>query len=404
MGRIEPGRYDRVLCVVLAGGQGSRLGPLTEGRSKPSLRVGGHYRLIDVALSNIANSALRDVFVVEQFEPHLLNDHLAGGRPWDLDRSRGGLRVLPPYESDRNDQDGFADGNAEALWRNSAVIDEVDPEAVIVVSADHLYRLDLRDVLDHHAEADVAATVVTAELDDGEDLTRFTVVDVDAGRVRDLDYKPDHPSGRVVATEVFVYDWAALRDRLDDLAGDDEPLGDYGERLLPSFVDDGGIAAFAQQGLWADLGVPQTYLDAQLALLDGHPGFSFHDQRWPIHSADTDRRPARVHAPARIDSSWICAGADVAGRVVRSIIGPGAVVEAGAEVRDCVIMDDVVIGAGASVAATVAAEAVEIEAGAQVGSPGHEGPVLIGARARIAGGETVSPGTEVAGAAARSTR
>ncbi len=164
----------RVLCIVLAGGRGSRLGPLTTGRAKPALPVGGNYRLIDVALSNAAHSALIDVWVLEQYEPHLLNEHLSGGRPWDLDRSRGGFRTLPPFEGHHTD--GFADGNADALARNWPVIAAFDPDVLLVCSADHLLTIDLRNVLATHLESSADATIVGTKLPARSDVSRFLVV------------------------------------------------------------------------------------------------------------------------------------------------------------------------------------------------------------------------------------
>jgi glucose-1-phosphate adenylyltransferase len=398
MSRLGPGRYDRVVCVVLAGGKGSRLGPLTVGRSKPSLRVGGHHRLVDVALSNIANSGLSDVFVVEQFEPHLLNEHLAGGRPWDLDRSRGGLRVLPPFQGDA-DGEGFSDGNADALRRNAAVIDEAGPDAVVVVSADHLYRLDLRDVLDLHVAAGAAGTIVTTELPHG-DTSRYTEVLDDGGRVTAVRVKPEEPSTRQVATEVIVYDWTTLRDRLEALAGDGGALGDYGDRLLPSLIDDGGLAVHRHEGYWADLGTPAAYLDRQLELIGGGP-FRFDEPGWPVRTAAVPRPPARIADGAEVSDAWVSPGAVVRGTVRRSVLGPGVVVGAGAVVEDCVLADAVTVADGAVLRRVAVAEHVEVGPSAEVGEAGGE-PVLVGAGAVIGHDERVPAGTHVEGGPRRS--
>lgn len=385
-------RTPRVLCVILAGGKGSRLGPLTAERSKPSLPVGGQYRLIDVALSNLAHSGMTDVWVLEQFEPHGLNEHLAGGRPWDLDRTRGGLRVLPPYQSDRDD-DGFVEGNAEALAVNAKVIDGFSPDVLVTLSADHLYRLDLRDVLATHADTDAAVTVVGTEVSPSTDRSRFTVLDVDGQRVLDMAYKPEEPRSTTVATEVIAWSWRALRERLAELA-DDGPLEDYGDRLLPSFVGEGSVAYHHLEGHWADLGVPESYLGEQLALLADDPTLRLDDPDWPVLTATPARRPALVRRGADVDRAWLSPGCDVAGTVVRSVLGPGVAIEKGAEVRDCVLMADVVVEAGAVVSRSVLADGVQVGRRATVGRR-RARPVLVGERAVIAARSTVDPGAEV---------
>jgi glucose-1-phosphate adenylyltransferase len=386
-----------VLCLVLAGGKGSRLGPLTAERSKPSLPVGGQYRLIDVALSNVVHSGLHDVWVLEQFEPHGLNEHLAGGRPWDLDRSRGGLRVLPPFQSDRFDGDdaGFVQGNAEALAVNAKVIDGFEPDVLVTMSADHLFRLDLRDVLATHADGGATVSVVATDVGEDSDRTRFTVLEVDGDRVTSMAYKPDRPASTTVATEVFAWSWPVLRDRLASLS-EDGPLEDYGHRLLPSFVDEGSAQVHRHEGYWADLGVPASYLEEQLALLGDDPSIRLDDPDWPVLTATPQRRPALVRRGAQLDRAWLSPGCDVAGTVVRSVLGPGVVVEKGAEVRDSVLMADVHVGAGAAVARSVLADGVVVGRKAIVGTRRGR-PVLAGPGAAIDARSTVPPGEQLPG-------
>jgi len=384
----------RTLLIVLAGGKGSRLDVLTVGRAKPSLPIGGTHRLIDVALSNAANSGLRDTWIVQQYEPHLLNDHLAGGRPWDLDRSRGGLRVLPPYEG--GDGEGFAGGNADALARQARVIAAFDPEVVLVASADHLYTLDLAVVAEAHLARGSDLTIVTTELARHQDASRHALIDVDrAGRVTGLHDKPEEPPHRVAATEVFAYDPEVLLATLDRLGRSGEPLGDYGEALIPEIVASGRAHAFAHEGYWRDLGTPRAYLDVQLELLRPRPALRLDDPAWPILGPALTRVPARIEGSARIDRSWISAGATIRGTVVDSIIGPGVTVEAGAEVRHSVLMDDARVGRDASVARTVVAEGAWIGARSRLGAPHARRPVLVGAARRLPAGTEVAAGTHL---------
>jgi glucose-1-phosphate adenylyltransferase len=385
----------RVLCLVLAGGRGSRLGPLTTGRAKPSLPVGGHYRLIDVALSNAAHSGLADVWVLQQYEPHLLNEHLSGGRPWDLDRSRGGFRTLPPFEG--HDRDGFASGNADALARNWPVIAAFDPDVLLVCSADHLIKIDYREVIGVHLDSGADATVVSTTLPPGTDVSRYLVVGADRGEVRTVDYKPAddksaRSNGRYVGTEVFAYRPAALRDQLRELQRQGGDLGDYGERLLPALVAGGRVAGFDHRGHWRDLGTPEAYLDGQLELLRDRPPLTLDDPDWPILTSMPVRAPARIMRTAELDRAWLSPGADVAGTVVNSVIGPGVRIEPGAEVRHSVIMGDAVVRAGATVSRSVLAEHATVGRRATVGAPNATRPVLVGAKRRVADGATLHAG------------
>lgn len=380
----------RVLAVVLAGGRGSRLGPLTTGRAKPSLPVAGNYRLIDIALSNATHSGLSDVWVLQQYEPHLLAEHLAGGRPWDLDRTRGGFRILAPFEGPP--ADGFASGNADALIRNWPVIDAFDPDVLLVCSADHLLALDFRDVINAHLDAAADATVVTTVLPAGSDLSRYLVVEAADGRVRAVDYKPDSPSGRCVGTEVFAYRPDVLAEQLRDLHREGE-LGDYGQRLLPRLVAEGVVAEVRHDGHWRDLGTPTAYLDGQLELLRDRPPMRLDDPDWPILTSMPVRGPALVRRTASLDRAALAPGADVAGEVVNSVLGPGVVVERGASVRHSVLMDDVVVRSGATVARSVIAEGTVIGRQAVLGAPNATHPVLVGAHRRIRAGTVLPAGT-----------
>ncbi|TDV44274.1 glucose-1-phosphate adenylyltransferase family protein [Actinophytocola oryzae] len=386
-------RPPRVLCIVLAGGKGSRLGPLTEGRAKPSLPVGGHYRLIDISLSNAAHSGLTEVWVLQQYEPHLLNEHLANGRPWDLDRTRGGFRILPPFQGEG--QDGFAGGNADALAENWSIIEAAEPDVVLVCSADHLFRFDYRGAVEAHVDGGVDATLVTTTLPPGEDASRYMLVHTDGDRVRDVAYKPDSPDGRQVSTEVFLYQPKALGNHLRELSRSGENLGDYGERLLPRMIEAGSVSSVDHDGYWRDLGTPAAYLAGNLDLLADRPKMRMDDPSWAMLTSMPSRAPARVNGQAKLDRAWLSPGSRVAGTVVNSVIGPGAVVERGAEVRHSVLMGDVTVRSGASVAKSVLSEGVTVGRGAHVGSPRATNPVLIGAHRRIAADAEVPTGTHL---------
>lgn len=381
----------RVLLLVLAGGQGSRLGPLTDGQAKPSLPVGGTHRLVDLALSNAVNSGLSDVWVIAQFHPHALEAHLAKGRPWDLDRTRGGLRVVAPFQADGQRAGGFAEGNADALVRNWPAIAAFDPDVLLVASADHLVAMDLAATVVAHLDRGSDATVVTTTLPRGEDASRYLVVQTRGDKVSSVDYKPDDPRGREVGTEVFAYRPDVLVEHLHAL-DDKEGLGDYGERLLPALVEAGAVGAVHHDGYWRDLGTPEAYLDGNLDLIGPGAKIRLDDPAWPIFTAMPVRSPALVRAGAELERAWLAPGADVAGTVVHSIIGPGARVERGAVVRHSVVMADAVIRRGAHVMRTVVGDAVIVGHGSQLGAANARHPVLIGAGRRLAVGTVLDAG------------
>lgn len=390
---------SKVLALILAGGEGSRLEVLTAQRAKPAMPFAGVYRLIDFALSNCMHSGLSDVWVVEQYELHSLNEHLANGRPWDLDRTYGGLQVLPPYQrKSREEEGGFAQGNADAIYRHKSLIRELDPDLLLVLSADHVYKLDYRDVIDRHRESGADLTLVTTRVP-RERAGRFGVVETDGeGRVTGFEYKPEEPKTDLVTTEVFVYDTATLLDTLDRLAGDgngeEGRLKDFGHELLPSLVEEGNVREFRLEGYWRDVGTIESYWQAHQDLLDQDPGLALDDPEWPILTYGTQRLPARIEGSASLVDSLIAPGCRIAGRVERSVLAPGVVVEDGAEVRGSVLLDGVVVEKGATVNRAILDSGVRVGAGASVGE--RDGEIaLAGQRAEIAAGARVPAGARL---------
>ncbi|HEV2854544.1 MAG TPA: glucose-1-phosphate adenylyltransferase family protein [Thermoanaerobaculia bacterium] len=364
----------KTLALILAGGEGGRLEVLTDRRAKPAVPFAGVYRLIDFPLSNCLHSGISDVWVIEQYEPHSLNEHLANGRPWDLDRTYGGLQVLPPQQTrSRGGEGGFAQGNADAIYRHKTLIRELDPDILLVLSADHVYKLDYREVIDRHREHGAAVTLVTTRLPPGEDAGRFGVVEAgDDGRVTGFEYKPKSPKSDRVTTEVFVYDAPALLNTLEELAAeggeDGEPrLKDFGHELIPRLVREGKAREHRFEDYWRDVGTVESYWRAHMDLLEPEPGLVLDDPAWPLRTYGSQRLPARIEGSARIDGSLISPGCRVAGRVERSVLGPGAVVEEGAQVRDSVLLEKVVVRAGAKVERAILDAEVEVGKGKRVG-------------------------------------
>lgn len=355
-----------VVAMILAGGRGSRLSPLTDARPKPAVPLAGSYRLIDVALSNLAHSGLRDVWIVEQYRPGLLNRHLAGGRPWDMDGTRHGLRIMPPGERDNNDQDGFSEGNGHALYQQLDALTEFGADTVVVLSADHLYQLDMRPVLVQHRERGSDLTIVTTEVE--EDPSAYGVVQVDReGVVTSYDYKPAEPDGHLVATEVFVYRLEALTRAIGELIGegpaaDGTELGDYGETIVPHLVGQGRTHEYRMDGYWRDLGTIDAYFQAHMELIDG-AGIQLDRPDWPLLSNFSVSSPARIDAGASVTTSMVCPGARISGEVDHSLIGPGVTVERGAKVSRSVLIGDAVVPAGAHLESVIADHGVIIPSG-----------------------------------------
>ena len=365
----------KTLVIVLAGGAGGRLELLTQERAKPAVPFAGSHRLIDFPLSNCHSSGLSDVWIVQQFNPISLSDHLSNGRPWDLDRTVGGLLVLQPRQGD-DGRSGFPRGTADALWRNAPLIREFAPDALVVLSADAVYVQDYAALVAEHVESGATVTMVTTEVDP-DDAGRYGVVQVDDGRVRDYAYKPDEPATNLVANEVFVFQPGPLLETLEDL---DEPE-DLGDEALPRLVEAGGAREVRFDGYWRDVGTVDAYWECHMDLLSDDPPIDLDAPGWPILTHATGRRTAvRVRTGAEIEGSLLGPASVVAGTVERSVIGRGAVVERGATVREAVILPGAVVRAGASVVRAVVDD--EVEVGADVGEQGGE-IALVGMQARV---------------------
>lgn len=341
---------QKVLALILAGGAGGRLGILTDEKAKPVMTFGGAYRLIDFALSNCVNSCITDVWVVEQYQPHSLNEHLSNGRPWDLDRTRGGLQVLPPFEND-SEKDGFASGNADAIYKHLDFIEAFKPDVLLVLSADHVYKMDFRDAIETHLEKKASVTMVTAKLPEGEkSASRFGVVKTNKdGRVTDFAYKPEKPQSDLITTEIFVYDTRVLVETLKKLKKENERLKDYGDELLPHLVKEGNAFEHRHAGYWRDVGTIKSYFDSQMDLLDEKTKIFFDDEHWQIRTLAAQRIPAFVAAKAVVKNCLVAGGSKIYGSVKRSVLSYGVNIEAGADVSDSIILPNASIEAGVEI-------------------------------------------------------
>ena len=350
-----------VLTLILAGGEGERLSILSQVRAKPAVPFGGKYRIIDFALSNAVNSGLTDVAVLTQYAPRSLIDHIGVGRPWDLDRSRGGVTLLQPYIGRGRARDWYR-GTADAVLQNLDFIAARDPELVLILAGDHVYKMDYRPFIELHrsSRADVTCAVRTVPV---EEAHRFGILSVEPrGRVTAFVEKPQEPAGNLVSMGVYVFSARALRESLDPA------LIDFGRDVLPSMVRSGKrVYAYRFAGYWEDVGTIESYWRASIDLVSDEPGIDMYDTRWLIYTKSEERAPARIGPETRVCRSLVSHGCVVEGTVERSLLSPGVRVERGASVHESIVMFDTVIGEGAIVDRAVVDKDCRVGRGVRLG-------------------------------------
>jgi glucose-1-phosphate adenylyltransferase len=379
-----------VLTLILAGGEGERLSVLSQVRAKPGVPFGGKYRIIDFALSNAVNSGLTDVAVLTQYAPRSLIDHIGVGRPWDLDRSRGGVALLQPYIGRGRTRDWYR-GTADAVLQNLEFIADRNPELVLILAGDHVYKMDYRPFIDTHRAmgAEVTCAVRTVPL---EEAHRFGILETDAsGRVTAFVEKPPNPTSNLVSMGVYVFSWAALRDVLSP------ELVDFGRDVLPWMVDaQRRVYAYEFKGYWQDVGTVESYWRASLDLLSDQPAIELNDLGWLVYTKSEERPPARIGPSATVSRSMVSHGCVIDGTVEHSILSPGVRVGPGAVVRDSIVMFDTTIAEGAQLDRAIVDKDCSIGAGARIGvgddlRPNREEPERLYAGITIVGKRAVVP-------------
>ncbi len=389
----------RTSVIILAGGEGSRLGILTAKRTKPAVPFAGKYRIIDFALSNCVNSGLFDVMILAQYRPHSLIEHIGAGGPWDLNRElRGGVRIYSPYRS-RETADWYV-GTADAVQQNFLFLKDRRPDLVLILSGDHIYRMNYRDLINSHVESGAAATLATIEVT-REEAPRFGIVQTDrAGWATFFVEKPQNPPPGVGNMGVYVFDYDVLdRVLLEDRALEGSSH-DFGKDILPRMIARGErIMTWLYRGYWRDVGTLESYWDAHMDLLSEPPAYDLNDLGWLIHTRSENRSPARIGKASVVDS-LVTHGCviDRDAVVERCVLGPGVRVERGAQVRDSVILNDTVIAKGAVVERAIVDKRAYIGQRARVGA--LEDPerrlAVVGKGSMLAEGFVVHPGGEVA--------
>ena len=382
-----------MVAMLLAGGQGSRLYALTSHVAKPAVPFGGKYRIIDFPLSNCINSGIDTVGVLTQYQPLKLNSYLGNGQPWDLDRSDGGLHVLPPYVQ-KGDVGTWFKGTANAIYQNINFIDEYDPDYVLILSGDHIYKMDYADMLAHHKAVGTTATISVLEVT-MEEATRFGIMNVDeTDTIYEFEEKPAHPKSNLASMGIYIFTWSKLRQYLIDDENDPNSSNDFGKNIIPSMLGNGEkMSAYRFKGYWKDVGTIQSLWDANMDMLDfNNPeGINVYDPDWQIFARNPIRPPHVTGPAAIVKDSLVTDGCRIFGEVEHSVLFHSVTVEKGATVRNSVIMPNTVIKAGAVVDHAIVAENAVIGVAAQVGVPA-EGASGI---AVVADGVVLKPGVQI---------
>ena len=391
------GRDDVVkkemIAMLLAGGQGSRLGVLTAKVAKPAVAFGGKYRIIDFPLSNCINSGIDTVGVLTQYQPLRLNTHIGIGIPWDLDRNQGGVTVLPPYEKVGKTE--WYTGTANAIYQNLAYMESFHPDYVLILSGDHIYKMDYEVMLDYHKShnADVSIAVMPVPQ---EEAGRFGIVVADEdGKIREFQEKPEHPKSNLASMGIYIFSWPVLRDALVALS--EQEGCDFGKHVIPYCWERGKrLSAYEFNGYWKDVGTLGSYWEANMELIDIIPEFNLYEEFWKIYTKNDIIPPQYISSDARVFRSLISDGTEVYGEVSNSIIGSGVTIGAGAVVRDSIIMQNSVIKAGAILDRAIVAENSVIGEKSVIGwgdpAPNRIRPDIYAFSLAVVGEDTVIPG------------
>ncbi len=352
--------------MLLAGGQGSRLYALTRNIAKPAVPYGGKYRIIDFPLSNCINSGIETVGVLTQYQPLELSDYIGSGMPWDLDRSQAGVHVLPPYQ--RNKGADWYKGTANAIYQNIAFIERYDPEYVLVLSGDHIYKMDYSKMIEAHKEKNADCTIAVIEVE-MEEASRFGILNTNPdGSIYEFDEKPAVPKSNLASMGIYVFNWKKMRKYLIEDENDATSENDFGKNVLPAMLNAGErMFAYRFEGYWKDVGTIDSLWEANMDILNPKVPLDLSDREWRIYSRNAGLPPHYIADSAKVQNSSISEGCNVYGEVEFSVLFPGVTVEEGAIVYDSILMPGAHVGKGAKVQYAIVAENVDIGENAVVG-------------------------------------
>ena len=383
------------IAMLLAGGQGSRLYALTQNVAKPSVPFGGKYRIIDFPLSNCANSGIDTVGVLTQYRPLQLNSYIGNGQPWDLDVSDGGVYILPPYQS-AGEKGSWFSGTANAIYQNIGFIENYDPENVLILSGDHIYKMDYADMLREHLEHNAACTISVLQVSMDE-ATRFGIMNLgEDGYVSEFEEKPKHPKSDLASMGIYIFNWKKLREYL--IADENDPYSskDFGKNIIPNMLAAGEkLWPYRFKGYWRDVGTITSLWDANMDMLAQGSGLNLLDKDWPIYARAESEPPAYLGETAEVDHSVVTRGSEVEGAVRNSVLSQRCTVAEGAEVEYSILMPGAVVERGARVAYAILGENVRVGENARVGAspeaapPEEWGITVVGPEAQVEAGRTL---------------
>ena len=384
-------RKKECIAMLLAGGQGSRLYTLTEKTAKPAVPFGGKYRIIDFPMSNCVNSGIDTVGVLTQYQPLVLNEYIGNGEPWDLDRTHGGVTVLPPYQGKRGA--AWYRGTANAIYQNMTFIERYDPDYTLILSGDHIYKMDYSRMLAEHKKNAADCTIAVLEVPISQ-ASRFGILSTDAnGCITEFEEKPKNPKSNKASMGIYIFTTSKLKEYLEADNADPESSNDFGKNVIPAMLASGcRMYAYTFEGYWKDVGTLTSLWEANMDLLGSSPKFDLYDRKWRIFYRHHAYPPHRIGAAAHLENSMVTEGCVIDGMVVNSILSNDVHVEPGAVVRDSVIMSGVTIKAGARVSYAIIDSDTVIGENADLGDPRDGGQILV-----LASGLSVPPDSVIRG-------
>ena len=394
-----------MIAMLLAGGQGSRLGVLTSEVAKPAVAFGGKYRIIDFPLSNCVNSGIDTVGVLTQYQPLRLNAHIGIGIPWDLDRNHGGVTVLPPYE--KSDNSEWYTGTANAIYQNLNYIESYHPEFVLILSGDHIYKMNYEVMLDFHKENNADVTIAAMPVP-WEEASRFGLVITDGNKqILEFEEKPENPRSNLASMGIYIFNWSVLREALVTMS--EQSNCDFGKHIIPYCRENGRrLFAYEYNGYWKDVGTLGSYWEANMELIDLIPEFNLYEEYWKIYTKSDQIEPQYIAADAVTERCIIGEGTEIYGKVYGSVIGPGVMVGKNTVIRDSIIMQNTTIGDNVTISKSIIAENVAIGDNVELGI-GEEadnklnksvysfGIVTIGENSVVPSGVKVGKNTAISG-------